>query len=305
MRLPPGFLDANLETIEGLPQVRWSSVTDWIQRNAADNPDDAWHELVPAWLARLSTALGPGYRVLQCGEFLVLCGSRVADAESLAAFSDSSFKRIASMFPAVPEPPIHGPRIILVFDGHEPYYSYLAAYYPDGEFPSSSGCQLREWYRHIAVNGSGRQTRETILHELVHLRLTDFSPPVWLEEGLAEYLPQFMLDRHTFTLDREMVRRHKAYWSATSLEPFWAGESFDTIDDGRELSYHLAELLVRNLIADHPRSMRTFVQQASWEDAGAAAAQSCFGRTLGQIAAQFLGEGQWEPNPEAPEGQSE
>jgi hypothetical protein len=295
MKLPDGFLDAYSETIEGLPQVRWLAASKWVEHNAPDNPNDAWQAIVREWLTRLSARLGPGYHISSHGQFVLLCGKRATQSDRLAELSDSSFNRIAALFPALPEPPVLGPRLVLVFDDPERYYSYLSAHYPDGSFPSTSGCQLREGYRHIAINSAHGDVHATLLHELVHLRLTDFATPLWLEEGLAEYLPQFLVGRHTFLIDQEMVRRHKAFWSATTLEPFWAGESFGMIDEGGELSYHLAELLLRNLIADHPRAVRPFVQQASWEDAGAAAAHACFGRTLGQIAGQFLGPGDWEP----------
>jgi hypothetical protein len=64
-----------------------------------------------------------------------------------------------------------------------------------------------------------------------------------------------------------------------------------------ELSYHLAEILTRNIHAGHARSFIEFVKRADWHDAGDAAAREVLGRGLDVVAAEFLGQGNWQPQP--------
>ena len=132
----------------------------------------------------------------------------------------------------------------------------------------------------------------------MHDTLFGLDAPLWLEEGVAQYLPQIMLQAYTFTLDREMAQRHERLWGRMGLQSFWSGRSFSIPDERSELSYHLAELLVRNLTADHPRRFRSFLADARAADAGDAAARSRLRRPLEHIARQFLGEGAWAPAPE-------
>ena len=72
------------------------------------------------------------------------------------------------------------------------------------------------------------------------------------------------------------------------------------------MSYQLAEVLMRLLVADHrprwfglsrerQRRFFAFLQEADRTDCGEAAAQEHLGFGLEQLANQFLGPGDWAP----------
>ncbi|REJ66418.1 MAG: hypothetical protein DWQ31_15260 [Planctomycetota bacterium] len=78
------------------------------------------------------------------------------------------------------------------------------------------------------------------------------------------------------------------------IDSFWSGESFD-LPESQELSYHLAVVLVRNLMSDYPRRVLDFLNSAEFSDAGNAALIDSCGISLVDLVGQFLGRGPWSP----------
>ncbi|WP_237607400.1 hypothetical protein [Roseimaritima sediminicola] len=66
-------------------------------------------------------------------------------------------------------------------------------------------------------------------------------------------------------------------------------------DEGQELSYHLAQVLFRNLMSDYPSKVCAILNSADCEDAGNSALKQLCGTSLADRAGQFLGGGDWEP----------
>lgn len=110
-------------------------------------------------------------------------------------------------------------------------------------------------------------------------------------------MQEVLLGARHFHIDHEIVRRHQSLWKREGLQSFWTGESFDGPGDLEELSYHLAEVLTRNIHAGHARSFIAFLKSADWHDAGDGAAREVLGRGLEVLAAEFLGQGNWKPEP--------
>jgi hypothetical protein len=54
-------------------------------------------------------------------------------------------------------------------------------------------------------------------------------------------------------------------------------------------------VLVSILLGDHRDRLPAFLRAATEADFGAAAAERHLGMTLGELAGQFLGPGDWEP----------
>ena len=93
-----------------------------------------------------------------------------------------------------------------------------------------------------------------------------------------------------------MAERHFAFWTEENIQSFWAGTSFYQPGDPNELSYSLAEVLVK-LLSERgdATAFRTFLQAARQNDAGQTAAFEILGADLGETAGTFLGEGNWRP----------
>jgi hypothetical protein len=106
-----------------------------------------------------------------------------------------------------------------------------------------------------------------------------------------------------YKLTRELIRRHRDYWTEERIAGFWHGRQFRSPDEGKELSYHLARFVLYSLYdgGNTPRrAMEEFFLTAKHPDAGQAAAIEVFGIRLGECVESLLGEGNWDPAPPPP-----
>jgi hypothetical protein len=90
-------------------------------------------------------------------------------------------------------------------------------------------------------------------------------------------------------LDREMVRRHRGFWTPATLEEFWSGKSFQRADEGSELSYHLALFLLNAVAGGGRAAMKTLLTQARRDDSGFAAFTAAHGESPAEVVANLLG----------------
>ncbi len=77
------------------------------------------------------------------------------------------------------------------------------------------------------------------------------------------------------------------FWNAQSIQEFWSGSSFMRTDDGNQLSYDLARILVDQLSRNWP-DFAAFVGSARRQDAGATAAHAVYASSLGSLTTALL-----------------
>jgi hypothetical protein len=198
-----------------------------------------------------------------------------------------------------------GKQVVMVLRNQDDYYRYISLYFPEGEHGGSAGVHIREGYPHVALHGKQMWALEnTLAHELTHVSLHHLSMPQWLEEGLAQMFEHDMTGRSLLEVDAEMAGRHKQYWGKHGLCPFWRGEGFSRPGKVQELSYQLAEILVRLLVAESrprwfgwvrepQRRFFAFLGGANVSDCGEAACREHLGFGLSDLAVKFLGPGSW------------
>jgi hypothetical protein len=106
-----------------------------------------------------------------------------------------------------------------------------------------------------------------------------------------------------------MGNRHLQFWREHGLDQFWNGEGFLLPGEIQLLSYQLAEILVRlivyetrprwfGLVREPHQKLLGFLRSASIEDHGLAACREHLGCGLDEIAAKFLGPGEWSKRSE-------
>jgi hypothetical protein len=286
-----------LETRVGIPRPNWLVIWDWVEANIDQASRDAiWSEIARQWLEQLRCSLAPEYAIRESDEFFLLSALDDLSAERVLRWCERFRHSILECLPGVAHDEGSAKHVVLAFDTIDTYYDYVADYYPDGEFGGSGGIYLNDGYGHIAIwTNSQFAIDRTIIHELTHAMLDHLPLPSWLNEGTTQFMEDIVLESSSFAIDYEMVQRHRAYWTAESIQAFWAGDSFQFADDGQELSYHLAEVLVRNLCSDYRKKLRDFLRSADRRDAGDSAARSIFGIGLADRVAQFIGPGEWQP----------
>lgn len=286
-------------------------IPDWqrVQQEVAQDIDDAdahvfWTSAAHAWLQALNAALGEHYGIHESQDFLLLSNLQERPAQVFLATCQRMLARINRSLGALAVEGGHGKYVVMVFDDPDDYYTYIGHYYPDeGEYAMSSGMFIQAGYGHFVMPLENIDAMEPVIaHELTHCLLQHLPIPAWLNEGLAvntEYtlFPHLAAPGAQMYFPHEIAAQHAAYWDAVSIQTFWSGKSFLAVDEGNRLSYDLARKITALAANDEP-AFRAFVAAAQRDDAGLAA-EARLGYPVGNLVQAVLGEGDWEPRPDA------
>lgn len=302
--LAPFDVPTALSDTQGLPIADWSRVQRWVDPlPAGEAQSRAWSAVERAWLEHLGAALGPHYRLRAQDAALLLSSLGDAVADATLSFVNKTEQRILSVLDGVAAQPELGQTLLVVFDDEETYYRYVSIYYPEaGEFAASSGMYIDAGCGHfVTVKADLHAIEPVIVHELTHASLAHLPIPAWLNEGLAVNTEQRLSPpRHRGADPRQMHARHLRFWGEDEIQQFWSGKSFLRNDEGNELSYDLARVLVSQFASDWPR-FRAFALAADLADGGAAAALEHLDLELGIAACAVLEQtasDAWSPHPE-------
>jgi hypothetical protein len=302
-----------MQDVEGFPHPRWDAVADRI--NSAVPPgrhDDAWADATRQWLEAVAGRIGESFAVYESDWVQLLTVRDEEFAGCLLRQADYSRAYLLEEFTEVVNFDQPGKLVVMAYPDAELYYAYVGPFHPEeGEFGGSGGMHIRAGYPHVVMYGTQvEHLRGSVAHELAHAALHHLGAPAWLEEGITQMVEQAATGRGEFYMTEEQARRHKLYWAHRVLGPFWWGTGFESPGKIQGLSYQLAEVVIRILIGEHQPGwffgrwkrdrLVGFLKAAKAEDAGQAAAREHLGYSLGELAAKFLGPGDWEPNAVAP-----
>lgn len=294
---------------EDLPRPQWDLIQSWVaSRIEPEDHGKVWSDIVRQWLEKLGEFLGKEYHVANSDDFLLLAPRPEPRPDLLLGFAKKCCDSLLTVLPGVTAFRVPGPQVVIVFKYPDEYYRYLSVYYPDGQHGGSAGIHVREGYKHVALCGSDLAASENSLaHELTHASLAHLSLPQWVEEGLAQMFEHDMTGRALLEVNADMAREHKRFWARHGLDMFWRGEGFSRPDKGQRLSYELAEILLRLLCEDYrprwfglsragQRRFFAFLREAGDTDCGESAAREYLGISVNDVAAKYLGPGDWSPS---------
>jgi hypothetical protein len=301
---------------EDLPYPDWERVAAVItDRGNDESQRKDWSDAARQWLTLIGDAVGD-CSVEESPHFLLLVSNALEGRHTLPSYVEQcreTFERVigdVADFAGVEK------HVVLAFDSQDDYYRYVSYFHEEGPTGGSVGMHIRIGYPHVVTFGRDRRNVDpTVAHELTHVGLFARSMPLWLEEGLAQMFEVDMTASVPFLLDARTADRHRRYWKKHGLNAFWNGSGFSAPNRVQELSYQLAEILVRLLVSDarprwfgwvqEPRlRFLSFLRTASELDYGAAAYLQHFGRTIDHLPARFLGDGDWTPPPSDDQGKS-
>lgn len=302
-------ISGSLTWEDGLPRPQWDLIKTWIESNCdTDGQLDAWVAVERQWLTKLGAALRHEYEVVESAHFLALASQQNGTGRPLLQFAERCRSALLSILSGVAQFEGFGKQVVLALRDRDDYYRYISHYYSEGEHGASAGVHIRQDFPHVVLYSKHLWMQEnTLAHELTHVSLQHPSMPQWLEEGLAQLVEHDMTGRQLLMVDGEMSGRHKKYWGKHGLDEFWHGKGFSRSGQVQELSYQLAEILVRLLleegrprwfgwVREPQRRFFAFLQGASVSDCGAEACRKDLGFELGDLAARFLGQGSWSPS---------
>ena len=287
-----------IETGGRFIKPNWAAVYDWVDANVpVDQLNETWTLLAGQWLNALRETLGEGYSIVESDDFVLVGRTDARLTNRILSSSEHARRTILKTLPDVARDEGYGKHVVLALVDVESYYDYISDFYSEeGEFGLSCGVFLDEGYGHFAIClAYGDDYERTIAHELNHNLLRHLPLPLWLNEGVTQVMEDMVLGGSYFSTDHEIVRRHRAYWNPKTIDAFWSGESFSLPDDGQELSYHLSQVLFRNLMSDFPKQISSFLNSAHHSDAGDKALQRLCKTSLADRVEQFLGKGTWAP----------
>lgn len=294
----PAEADTWFPVQDGLPRFDSEQAERWVALQACGA--DAWRAVAVRWLEELQDPLGEQYVLYEDPRVLFLSAQDVREAgkfRDLVVDAQNTVDRALSWLSPSPNDRI---LVVLLLDSLDRYYDYVQYFYSEaGQFATSGGMCINQGYPHL-VFPSARLGGLVlgVVHELAHARVAHLPLPGWLNEGLARNVERVAYAFGVPDMNAEMADRHQAFWGTEEMQEFWTGDSFHRPDDGNELSYSLADLLVQQL--SQRKGFHDFVTDAHEEDAGEAAAIENLGEGLGEIVGAFLGPGTWSPRPKRP-----
>lgn len=295
-------LAACLHYVSGLPVPDWAALERWLE-SVPDAGDRAAGRIAAefAWMRHLRKALGPRYRLAESEGSLVL--SSLGDTEVLALlrFMDKSGRHIVRILDGIARPRAVGKNLLLVFETEDDYYRYVLRYYPpEGLFGASSGMHIDAGCSHFVTRKTDLLVMEPVIaHEMTHAYLAHLPLPAWLNEGLAVNT-EYRLCPPPRDAAHALDVVHRRFWGEAEIQQFWSGWSFKRSDEGSQLSYDLARIMVALFAKQDWAAFRSFVNEADAADAGLAAARRHLGVELGDSAAALVGRGpdaSWRPAP--------
>lgn len=266
---------------------------------ADDQRAALWQREGLKWLSETATALGSDFNIQEVGCFRILSNRKHEDIQRMGRFLLNARKTILADLQGIASDPVLPGLAVLWLENADQYYEYVSPFYPEtGEFGLSGGMFLRSGFPHLVFPQYEEigQLEHVIAHELTHALLGHLSLPLWLDEGMAVLLEENVAGESGVRGDPNVIEELRAFWNADTIQEFWSGEAFARSDEGRDLSYVLARLLVVNLGHDYAM-YRAFVLASNWQDAGEAAARQVLGMGLGDLIGTFLEPGSWAPDP--------
>ncbi|WP_246125234.1 hypothetical protein [Exilibacterium tricleocarpae] len=294
------WIEQHFQMVDEFPRPDWGAIAAVAEENFRDiDQHKLWCSIARSWMQRLISVLDSSYSVYESDNFIILTSESSKYVTIFQKFLERTLKRIVKMLPGIASDEGDGKYVVLIFDDIDMYYSYLSDFYDkDGTYGLSSGVYLNQGYGHFAFPHRELAHAESIAaHEMTHALLSHLPIPTWLNEGIAVTIENMLTGSAPLEMNDELYAQHQSFWGDKEIQEFWSGDSFYRPDKGQELSYHLAQFAVHSLSQDYDNFI-AFANQAHFNDGGESAANEVYEGSLGNLIAQYFGEGEWTPRPE-------
>lgn len=282
----------------GLPRVDWGMANAWINNRGelGDDMDLARRAVMAACLDEMRDSLTVDHRRWRSAHIEGLAPLEGRLGHALAATADRACAMLLRDLRVVRGDRPLAPIAVVAVEPLSAYIDLTASYFPSaGETATSGGLYLNEGeeaFPLIAISATARHGCEaTVAHELTHHALHDMGLPLWVEEGFTQMFEERVTGTTGFALGPEMISRHRAHWDEARLEEFLDGWAFSSArGETQELSYHLAQWVVRSELTVRPKAFFAFVR-ACGEEEPELACKRMLGEPLEEIVRRRLRRG--------------
>jgi hypothetical protein len=299
-----------------LPYPAWERIALWINGAVdAGDRDEAWNQAVRMWAAMFPVLREGRIMIAESPEFILMTTLEPSARRWALQTLESAHRAIVNALGELAWTVRRGKRTVFLLP-ERLYARYTSAYYEDDYMGRSAGVFLSgRGYPHIAASMPAgdhveNSVQRTLTHELTHFALSALQLPRWLDEALAMHFEDQLAGGEPALADRlgsvfeaitttELLREFRGWWTEEKMQGFWHGDLWNSEEDEQSLCYEMSRQIFRVLrqaVDGAPQHFRAFIGGAAdAEDAGQASAREHLGFSPGQLAAQILGEGNWEP----------
>lgn len=239
----------------GLPYLDWKK----IHEDNANNPDARtepfYTGLIKLWVPTLLEKLGQPFELMESESTLYYTyfAGRVA-RDRFRIVLDVRRKLLEVFGNIIPKEYV-GKQLIIEIQDPENYYKYISHYFAakdeeTGEviYPQSAGCMVHDGYMHIVLGHQAKAYLSPIIaHELTHIWLVWYKPPLWLNEGIATNAEAIFSGTQSAYFKESLVERAFEKWTAEHFESFLAGELYKDYK-ASNMCYRLSFMTVRNMM---------------------------------------------------------
>lgn len=280
---------------KNFPLPPWQEIQAWVEGSVpSEQHPETWNAIAVEWLQGIAARFSEPMELHLSDHFLLSAPWKYSHASSCLTQLEQYRTRILQLLGVVAGPSWASRCAVIITPSHDDFVSYVMEYSNEGKTSLPGGVYLNRGFGHFVLpNGNLTQHTSILAHELCHALIGPRDMPLWLNEAVTQNIEQQIARQNPYVLDRDLVRKHQAYWTEERMRAFWSGESFSAADEGSPLSYHLARFLL-NAITQHGRDLTLqFVLAARCHDAGFSAARSVLEIELSELVSGLLGEGSW------------
>jgi hypothetical protein len=248
-----------------VPFIDWKRVYADLEKAPENRTEPFYTQLVKEWLTRLSGVVGTPTSVLESDTMIYFTYFEGKVARERFGIITNVRSTLVETFGSIVPDSYLGKNVIVELADLDFYYRYVSYFYPklkegDDEqtFAQSSGIMCSDGYLQVVLNHYAKASLSLIVaHELTHLLMAYYRPPLWLNEGLATLAETiFSQGRSQFTNQGEYVDPWS--WSKESFAEFLTGQLMRNYEANFAF-YQLAFMIVyemRSEKGDLPRLLK-------------------------------------------------
>ena len=242
-------------TDNGLPYPNWKKI---YQENT-DNPERTkepfYTALIKDWVPVLLQNLGQPFELMESETTIYYTYFKGRTAKDRFYIILDVRKKLLEVFGNIVPKEYVGKQLIIEIQDSENYYKYISHYFTEkdqdtGEviYPQSAGCMVSDGYMHIVLGHQAKAYLSAIIaHELTHIWLAWYRPPLWLNEGVATNAEAIFTGAQSAYFQESNVERAFEKWTADLFESFLSGELYKDYK-ATNMCYRLSFMTVRNMI---------------------------------------------------------
>ncbi len=295
------LISEHSDEYHGFLYPHWEYLGKLVEEQGSGDAFETYTELARAWLKLQGSLLSDDFTLMESSHFLLLSREKDHVQKNLLYACEQSRETILNEFSDSIVIENMGKHVIIVFYESEDYYSYTDGMSGAKNTPLSSGMFIHNGYPHIVIPTVIEEyiPLETIAHEFSHLLLSDYRLPLWLDEAVAMRMEDIVVGSDGLIMNEATYKEHVKFWTESTIQDFWSGELWQVQSSGFSLGYQLARILWKKLAVDLVATKEELVhlmKTVSLDDSGELAVRTIFGCSLGELVADFLGEGLWSPD---------